>query len=361
MHDVLRPGDPATHERLLAWLRLQRRFALEPVDGRAHWAAHPDERRAAAELPPAPADAPARLARAGFALLPWTSSAYPPSLRALADAPLALAVRGDVLRLAEPAVAIVGSRAASRQGRRFAARLARALSSAGVVVVSGLARGIDAAAHSGALEARAGTVAVLACGPDRMYPAEHRGLAERVAEHGLVMTEMPLGTPPRSPYFPLRNRLISGIARAVVVVEARRRSGSLVTARHALDQGREVLVVPGAVEAPAWEGSNALLREGAAPVLEPEDVFTAIGHDPARSAPAGLVRVPVAGWPVARALHTHGPLTRDELGRRLGWAASELALQLLALELEGLVETERDGRLQWSGPSLSSIEPDGAP
>jgi len=358
----LRPDEPGCAEALDAWLALQARFALEPVEGRAHLEARGDPLRAAAGLPPAPRDAAARLGRAGFALLPCRAAAFPEPLRALCDPPLALSLRGEVERLAGPAVAIVGSRAASRHGRRFAARLARALSSAGVVVVSGLARGIDAAAHEGALEGRAGTVAVLACGPDRVYPPEHRALAARVARCGVVLTEMPLGTPPRGPYFPLRNRLISGLSRAVVVVEARRRSGSLVTARHALEQGREVLVVPGPVDTAACEGSNALLRDGAAPVLSESDVFAAIGHDPQQEAPADLAGIPVEGWPIARALFESGPLSRDELSRRLELPPSELALQLLGLELEGWVETERSGLLQWSGPSLSSsTEPPGAP
>ena len=197
-------------------------------------------------------------------------------------------MRGDVDALAAPSVAIVGSRAATAYGLDTAYQLARDLARAGVVVVSGLARGIDGAAHRGALEAGGRTVAVLACGPDRVYPASHRGLARRIERQGAVVSELPLGTHPLPAFFPLRNRLISGMASAVVIVEARERSGSLITAGHAANQGVDVFAVPGPITAPTSAGPNRLLRDGAYVALEAADVLRELGIPvPAGASPAG--------------------------------------------------------------------------
>jgi DNA processing protein len=220
-------------------------------------------------------DGERRLAQLGAVLLPWGSPGYPEPLAELADAPPVLAVRGDRDALIQTAVAIVGSRAASAYGLEVARRVAGELASAGVVIVSGLAFGIDAAAHEAALAAGGRTIAVQACGIDRVYPAAHRALAERIAKSGAVPTELALGTPPLRYFFPLRNRLISGLARAVVVVEARERSGSLVTARHAADQGIDVFAVPGPITVAHHVGTNRLLRDGAIPLLETDDVLSA--------------------------------------------------------------------------------------
>jgi DNA processing protein len=256
-------------------------------------------------------------------------------------------VRGDLGALLAPSVAVVGARAATLYGRSVARELAAGLAAAGAVVVSGLARGIDAEAHRGALDAGGRTVAVLPCGPDLLYPPEHRGLAEAISARGAVVTELPLGTRPRRPLFALRNRLISGLARAVVVVEARRRSGSLITARHAADQGADVFAVPGPITAPTSEGPNRLLRDGAGVVLEARDVLEPLGlaAAPARSQAA-------TGEPGRAALREicallrRAPLTRDELCRRLARAPEDLAPDLLELELEGRVAEDRDGRLR---------------
>ena len=207
-----------------------------------------------------------RLRESGHDLLPWTSQAYPSRLAAIIDPSPVLLVAGDHDLLSAPAVAIVGARAATVYGLDVARTLGFRLAEAGITVVSGLARGIDAAAHRGALEAGGPTIAVQACGPDRVYPAEHRKLAEEVRQCGALVTEFPVGTPPRRPYFPLRNRLISGLSIAVIVVEAREKSGSLITARHALDQGREVMALPGAVTSATSWGPNRLIRDGAVPV-----------------------------------------------------------------------------------------------
>lgn len=279
-----------------------------------------------------------------------TDPDYPELLREISDPPPALAVRGDASVLARPCVAVVGARAATAYGLRVARGLARDLAAQGFAVVSGLALGIDAAAHEGALEAGGITVAVFASGLDRVHPARHRALAARiVAAGGALLTEFAPGTPPLRGHFPRRNRLISGLARAVVVVEARLRSGSLITARHALEQGREVLAVPGPVDAPTSAGTNELLRHGAAPLLDADDVRRALGLPPlaaGRPAPAGAAGGPegLAGV-LYRALRQQ-PATADELARRTGRPPAELALALLELELAGFIETGRDGRLR---------------
>lgn len=285
---------------------------------------------------------------------------YPPSLDPLADAPPILLVRGDPGLLAKPAIAVVGARAATQLGARTARRLGRALAESGFVVVSGLARGIDGEAHRGALEGGGRTVGVLACGPDRIYPPEHRRIAEEILARGALVSEMPIGTPPRAAHFPLRNRLISGLSLAVIVVEARRRSGSLITVRHALNQGREVFVVPGSVEGPFSEGSNELLREGARAVRDARDVIEDLGG--VVDVPTPLVESrPTGPGPLAeptrhvsarRVLDVlePGPLDRDELQRRSGLESGTLARVLLELELSGRVVEERDGRIHRRWP-----------
>ncbi len=259
-------------------------------------------------------------------------------------------MRGEVGLLARPCIAVVGARAATAYGLRVARELARELAGQGFAVVSGLALGVDAAAHEGALEAGGATVAVFASGLDRVHPARHRGLAERiVAAGGTLVSEFPPGTPPLRGHFPRRNRLISGLSRAVVVVEARLRSGSLITARHALDQGREVLAVPGPVDAPTSAGTNELLRHGAAPLIDADDVRRVLGLPPVRTggpAPGAGPRGPEGlGGVLYRSLQKE-PATADDLVRRTGCSPAELALALLELELAGLVESGRDGRLR---------------
>lgn len=210
----------------------------------------------------------------GIAFVALGEPDYPHRLRMIDDAPPILGVRGDPAVLTRPLVAIVGSRNASAAGVKFAERLARELGAAGFGIVSGLARGIDAGAHRASLET--GTIAVLAGGHDRIYPAEHQGLHDKILSTGVAVSEMPLGWEPRARDFPRRNRLISGLSAGVVIVEAARRSGSLITARLAAEQGREVFAVPGSPLDPRADGTNGLLKQGAALVTETADIIAAL-------------------------------------------------------------------------------------
>ncbi len=352
--DLLDAREPACRERLLAWLALQRRYVLEP--GALPVAARePGALLAPAQVAPVSAleagegeRVLALLARERVLALPIASAAYPERLRRLPDAPALLLVRGTPALLLVRAVAIVGARAPTEYGRATARRIAFDLARAGLAIVSGLARGIDAAAHEGALEAGGATIAFQACGPERVYPAEHRALAERIRLQGAVATEFPVGTPPLAGYFPLRNRLISALAEAVVVVEARERSGSLVTARLAGDQGVDVWAVPGPLAAPTSQGPNRLIQQGAGLLIEAADVLRALDIEAPASRPARSTRdakrSPLAGA-ILRVLRRR-PLTRDALAQALASPPSALASALLELELGGRVREDRDGCLR---------------
>jgi len=262
--------------------------------------------------------------------------AYPRQLAAIHDPPPQLWVRGagDPQLLTAPSVAVVGARACSSYGRTVARSLGRDLAAAGVVVVSGMARGVDGEAHRGSLEAGGPTLAVLGCGIDRDYPAAHAELAARICESGLIVSEYEPGVEPAPWRFPARNRIISGLSQAVVVVEARERSGALITVDFALEQGRDVLVVPGEITSALSAGANALLRYGAAPALSVDDVLNAIGVVVARP-----VRVePEGDAGRVLAILRDAPATPDELARATGIPAGEVAALLTALELDGLVE-----------------------
>jgi DNA processing protein len=300
-----------------------------------------------------------RLERLGIRVVPLTDAAYPPALATLVDAPLVLLVRGNPQALAARcALAVVGARAATDAARATARRLGRELAGRGVVVVSGLARGIDAEAHRGAIEAKGSTIGVLACGPDQIYPPEHRDLAKEMEIDGAIVSEMPVGTPPRAFHFPLRNRIISGLCLGVIVVEARRRSGSLITVRHALNQGRDVFVVPGSIDGPFAEGTNQLLRDGARVIRSARDVLEDLGYEgdcavleeaPADGSPSPTAR----GRSLAARLLAElerGPVTRDQLLMRIEHDAGAMAEALLELELDGRIVQDRDGRihLSWS-------------
>ncbi|MEE8581603.1 MAG: DNA-processing protein DprA [Myxococcota bacterium] len=349
------PSDdrPAQRSALRAWLRLQYALGLRPELAVELLEQHGDPvaalRAGPAVEPPSEAQldaCQAALRRCQAIALPLLSSLYPPRLRRMVDAAPLLFVQGSAQVLWEPAVSVVGARAPSAYGLAVARQLAGDLARAGLVVISGLARGIDAAAHQGALEAGGRTVAVQACGPDRVYPPEHRALAERIRKFGVMLTEFPPGTPPRAPFFPLRNRLIAGLARAVVVVEARSRSGSLITARHGLELGVDVLAVPGRIDASTSAGPNRLIREGSRPVLDVNDVLEEIGWEP-RAEPEKSSGPRQPDGAEARALLSSlrgAPATRDELARRLGRRAQDLAPALLELELDGFASEDRDGR-----------------
>lgn len=309
----------------------------------------------------------AALAKLGARLIARGEAGYPLPLAAIADAPPLIAVRGRAELLNRPAVAMVGARNASTNGRRFATALARDIAAQGLTVVSGLARGIDAAAHEGALAAGqtgGGTVAVVAGGVDVVYPRENAGLTERIAAEGAIVAEQPFGLQPQARHFPHRNRLISGLARAVVVVEAALRSGSLITARLAGEQGRDVLAVPGSPLDPRAKGSNSLIRDGAGLVEGIEDILAALGPlDRAMTPPASrpiISRHPPENPPEMASpapqsaakdqskvleLLSYSPVTVDELGRRAHLSSAALAAVLLELELAGRVERSSGGQI----------------
>ena len=297
---------------------------------------------------------------AGARMLCFGDAEYPVALMDLPDAPPVLWVQGDTALLNKPAIAMVGARNASSLGLRMARRLAETLAEAGFVVVSGLARGIDAEAHQAALVT--GTVAVQAGGVDVIYPVENAELAGKIAAQGCRISEQPMGMDPQARHFPLRNRIISGLSRAVIVVEAAARSGSLITARNALDQGRDVFAVPGHPFDARASGCNMLIRDGAVLIRSAADVIEALrGDRPARL----VVRAePVAQKILPEPQPTHrplaeiatlhskildrlgpSPLAEDQLIRDLAMPAAFVAPELLSLELEGRIQRQAGGLL----------------
>lgn len=279
-----------------------------------------------------------RLGAAGHRFLARSDGSFPPLLRAIHDPPPGLFVRGagDVEILSRPAVALVGARACSPYGRQVARRLGRELAGAGLVVVSGLARGVDGEAHRGALEAGGLTVAVLGCGIDRDYPAAHRALAAEIARTGLIVSEYAPGIEPAPWRFPARNRIVAGLCAATVVVEARERSGALITCDLALEEGREVFAVPGEITSALSAGSNALLRLGATPCTGAADVLESFGLG--LPAPVELELGPAAAVVLERV--RAAATTADELARATALPAGELAAALTELELAGAVTVE---------------------
>jgi DNA processing protein len=279
---------------------------------------------------------------------------YPAYLQTVEDAPPLLAVRGNAAVLRAPLIAMVGSRNASAAGVKMAERLARELGAAGYGIASGLARGIDAAAHRASLAT--GTVAVLAGGQDRVYPAEHAPLVDALIETGAAISEMPFGWEPRARDFPRRNRLISGVSLGVVVIEAAKRSGSLITARMALEQNREVFAVPGSPLDPRAEGANGLLKQGAVLVTEVEDIVNVLrpimghimGHppdqpmeEPGPSAPADEPAASARARIIA--LMGPTPVAIDDLIRLSGCSPAAVQTTLLELELAGRLDRQRGG------------------
>jgi DNA processing protein len=290
-------------------------------------------------LSPALASADALLAaasRAGIEPVAWYDDRYPILLDCIPDPPPVLWVRGDPAVLIRPTVAVVGSRAATDYARQIGERLGAELGSRGIVVASGLARGVDSAAHQGCLDAGQPTVAVLGSGVDRIYPPEHGGLAASICRNGALVSELGPGAPPLPEHFPLRNRIISGISLAVVVVEASDKSGSLITARYALEQGRDVMAVPGSVLSGRNRGSHSLLKDGAAVVESADDILQELGWQPA--APEGH-RGP--GAPETDPLLSRmepGELYRlDDLIALTGVGGPRLLPRLMELELQGRV------------------------
>lgn len=279
-----------------------------------------------------------RLAASGLRWLPRRDAEFPPRLGAIHDPPPSLFVRGqaDPELLRRPAVAIVGARACTDYGAHVARSLARELAAAGVIVISGLARGVDAWAHRGSLEPGGEAVAVLGCGIDRDYPRAHASRASQIAARGLLVSEYPPGVPPAPWRFPARNRIVAGLALATVVVEARERSGALITADLALEEGREVLAVPGEITSSLSRGTNALVRLGATPVTCADDVLEAIGVDRPPpvpdEVPTGVAAAAVLAAPDG------GATTADQVTRATGLLPGVVSATLIELELGGLVE-----------------------
>ncbi len=347
----------------LARLRLARSDGIGPTTFRRLLARHGSAKAALAALPrlprpvtPCPAEAAEReaaaLARMGGCFLHLDGPGYPELLALTEDPPPVIAVLGDASVLGRRQVGVVGARAASATGRRVAEELAAGLTMAGLVVTSGLARGIDAAAHLGALEAHGRTVAVVAGGLDQPYPPENAALQDRIAaEGGAVVAEAPLGTAPLARHFPRRNRIVAGLCLGLVVVEAAPKSGSLITARLALEAGREVFAVPGSPLDPRARGSNDLLRQGAHITESAEDVIANLPEAPReaplfRPRPVAEVAQPEVEEPPsasgggAQLLEMIGttPVGVDDLVRRCHLSAPAVQAILLDLELSGLVE-----------------------
>jgi DNA processing protein len=282
-----------------------------------------------------------RLAAAGATLLAWSDGTYPATLRNIPDPPLTLAVRGHLDKPERPAIAIVGARRASEYGRRMAEELARGLAQAGVTVVSGLAAGVDGAAHRAALAAGGRTVAVLGTGIDRVYPSWHRELADAIAGQGALVSEFPCGAPPRQYHFPRRNRILSGLATGTVVVEATEDSGSLITARYALEQNRQVFAVPGPSGVAAHLGPNRLIQQGAKLVLGAGDVLDDLWPElvPRLRAERAAAAEAALSAPERLILAALGPggLHVDAVIRATSVPPDAALETLLALELRGLI------------------------
>jgi DNA processing protein len=284
-----------------------------------------------------------RARAAGIKMIPFSDAAYPASLRAIADPPPLLYVKGELRDNDSRAIAIVGSRSASDYGRRIARDLARGLASFGFTVVSGMARGIDGMAHESALQAGGRTLAVLGSGVDHAYPPEHEMLYRRISENGAVISELPMGARPIAFNFPARNRLISGLSLGVVIVEATEKSGSLITASLAAEQGREVFAVPGEAGASRSRGSHRLIRQGAKLVETVEDIIEEIAPQLSRrgdAAPASARSLPENSGPAARqifALLKETSLQVDQVIEQSGLPAPQVLQVLLDLELQGFV------------------------
>jgi DNA processing protein len=333
--------------------QLQRQASSLDADAQA-WLQQPDEGRIAADL--------AWLHEPGHGLLRCTEADFPPQLETIPQPPAALFIAGDASLLLRPQVAIVGARSASVAGRNTARAFARQLALAGFVVTSGLADGIDGAAHEAALEAGQPTIAVIGTGPDLVYPRKHRELSARVAAQGALVSEFPPGTAARADHFPRRNRIIAGLSLGTLVIEAGLQSGSLITARLAGEQGREVFAVPGSIHNPLARGCHRLIRDGARLVESASEVAEtlvpaarALGAELAlrlQEPSAEPIRRSSGGWrddPQYQRLMDvlgHDPIALDELSARTGQSAGELSSMLLMLELEGCVEGLPGGRYQ---------------
>jgi len=279
-----------------------------------------------------------KLARFGVRAVPYTDPSYPPRLREIHDFPPLLYVRGGLVREDEWAISVVGTRKVSIYGRQATEELVSELSRYGITIISGLAKGVDGIAHRAALDAGGRTIAVLACGLDLVYPSDHAPLARRIIEQGALVSEYPLGTPPKADYFPRRNRIMSGMSLGVLVVEAGESSGALITARLALEQNREVFAVPGSIFSPMSRGTNRLIQEGAKLVQCCNDILEELNLT-VNVRQMELEEVRPATDMEAQLLSSlsAGPVHIDELCRSLGRSVSEISSALALLELKGLV------------------------
>lgn len=292
--------------------------------------------------------------RAGATIVGLSEEGYPSFLREIPDPPLVLYLLGRPLEPDRPRVAMVGSRASSDSGRAVARELARDLSSSGIEIVSGMARGIDSASHLGALEGGGTTVAVLGCGIDVLYPFRGRELRDRISKDGSLVSEFPMRAPPIAEYFPRRNRIISGLSMAVIVVEAAERSGALLTAEFALEQGRDVFAVPGSPKSRLAVGPNRLIQDGAKLVMSSEDVFEELvlpgemlsGHGGEPPRPEAQDPVETG---VLRAVRSGAGLV-DEIAERAGHPVSVVLERLLTMELRGLVKRTGGARYEQVEP-----------
>ncbi len=336
---------------------LRRRGDEEAGEAARAWACAPDADAIAADR--------AWLAEPQHHLIPCTDPDFPPLLRAIPGAPAALYVVGEPARLWMPQVAVVGSRNAAAGGLATARSFARALAAAGFTVTSGLAEGIDGAAHAAALDAGGCTIAVLGTGPDQVYPRQHRELAARIGAAGALVSEFPPGTTGRPEHFPRRNRIIAGLSLGTLVVEAGIKSGSLITARYAMEQGREVFAIPGSIHNPLARGCHQLIRDGARLTETVEELIAELAplagelgdHLRGRLAAAALAAAAAPDRPAAphgragdpdyaRLLDAlgHDPVTVDVLAQRTGLPVPSLSSMLLVLEMEGSVDSESGGR-----------------
>lgn len=285
------------------------------------------------------------LAAPGRSLVTLGDSRYPAPLLQIADPPPVLYAQGLIELLAQPAFAIVGSRNATLVGLEDAKRFARILSDAGLAIVSGLALGIDAAAHRGGLEGESSSIAVMGTGADILYPRRNRELAEELAARGCLLSELPVGTPPDKLNFPRRNRLISGLARGVLVVEAALQSGSLITAYEALHQGRDVFAIPGSIHATVSKGCHKLIKEGAKLVECADDILLELGLAGVSQGRPAEEFAPAAGDRLLAALGG-SPQSIDELAQRTGLEAATLAARLTRLQIDGTVQSIPGARFQ---------------
>jgi DNA processing protein len=288
-------------------------------------------------------DALAAAPALGIVPVPWFDSRYPPLLACTTDGPPVLWIRGQQDVLQRPAVAIVGSRAATPYALQVGRRLAAELAERGMVVVSGLARGVDSAAHAGCLEGGGSTIAVLGSGIDRIYPSEHVALSRRIAASGLLVSELGPGAPPLQEHFPLRNRIISGTSLGTVVVEASEKSGSLITAACALRQGRDVMAVPGNVLSGRNRGSHGLLKDGAKIVETADDILDELGWCPLLAA-TPKSRKPLDSDPLLSRMQAGEAYGLDDLVGITGMAASKLLPRLMELQLLGRIDAPSGGR-----------------